>query len=199
MVIHNCKCLGPFLAEPFLHITVTKHCHSSGPESRAHLLPIFGINEPCQAEGTLHKCSGRWKPYVWCTNGRQTLLIARKLRENCDTVSNPPYPSIFPHPPPCRMPPGRGGGGACVRAVGSAAPAVAKPVLFAPHNQCHCTQRGARSAAPRAPCGGGSEPRDRPRAPLRWGLRRRAQPCSSRAMMTSLHRLRDAMRAAWPP
>ena len=64
--IHNCKCLGLFLAEPFLHITVTKHCHSSGPESRAHLLPIFGIDEPCQAEGTLHKCSGRWKPYVWC-------------------------------------------------------------------------------------------------------------------------------------
>ena len=41
------------IGKPFLHITVTKHCHSSGPESRVHLLPIFGIIEPCQAEGTL--------------------------------------------------------------------------------------------------------------------------------------------------
>ena len=63
LVIQNCKCLRLFHGEPFHHITVTKHCHSSGPESRAHLLPIL-FNEPCQAEGTLHKCSSGWKPYV---------------------------------------------------------------------------------------------------------------------------------------
>ena len=54
------------LHKPLLHMAITKHCNINGPETRAHLLQILGINQARKAEGTLHKGSSCREPYVWC-------------------------------------------------------------------------------------------------------------------------------------